>query len=100
MLAAALLGVFLIPMLYVVFQWLREKVSRQRRGRAGARPRRTARRRRPNRSQPVSARNAQPVMRRSSTAKTAYMPTPMSATTIRPANTSGTLKLEEAWSIR
>ena len=29
MLAAALLGVFLIPMLYVVFQWLREKVSRR-----------------------------------------------------------------------
>ncbi len=29
MLAAALLGIFLIPMLYVVFQWLREKVSRQ-----------------------------------------------------------------------
>jgi HAE1 family hydrophobic/amphiphilic exporter-1 len=28
MLAAALLGVFLIPMLYVVFQWLRERVSR------------------------------------------------------------------------
>jgi HAE1 family hydrophobic/amphiphilic exporter-1 len=30
MLAAALLGVFLIPMLYVVFQWLRERVSRGR----------------------------------------------------------------------
>jgi HAE1 family hydrophobic/amphiphilic exporter-1 len=29
MLAAALVGVFLIPMLYVVFQWLREKVSRR-----------------------------------------------------------------------
>jgi HAE1 family hydrophobic/amphiphilic exporter-1 len=29
MLAAALLGVFLIPMLYVVFQWLRERVSRK-----------------------------------------------------------------------
>ncbi len=29
MLASALLGVFLIPMLYVVFQWLREKVSRR-----------------------------------------------------------------------
>ena len=29
MLAAALLGVFLIPMLYVVFQWLRERVSRR-----------------------------------------------------------------------
>ncbi len=29
MLAAALLGVFLIPMLYVVFQWLREKVGRR-----------------------------------------------------------------------
>jgi HAE1 family hydrophobic/amphiphilic exporter-1 len=28
MLAAALLGVFVIPMLYVVFQWLRERVGR------------------------------------------------------------------------
>jgi HAE1 family hydrophobic/amphiphilic exporter-1 len=28
MLAAALVGIFLIPMLYVVFQWLRERVSR------------------------------------------------------------------------
>ncbi len=28
MLAAAILGVLVIPMLYVVFQWLREKVSR------------------------------------------------------------------------
>jgi HAE1 family hydrophobic/amphiphilic exporter-1 len=27
MLAAALLGIFLIPMLYVVFQWLREKAK-------------------------------------------------------------------------
>jgi hydrophobic/amphiphilic exporter-1 (mainly G- bacteria), HAE1 family len=29
MLAASLIGIFLIPMLYVVFQWLRERVSRQ-----------------------------------------------------------------------
>jgi len=29
MLAAALIGVFLIPMLYVVFQWLRERVGRR-----------------------------------------------------------------------
>jgi HAE1 family hydrophobic/amphiphilic exporter-1 len=29
MLTASLIGVFLIPMLYVVFQWLREKVSRR-----------------------------------------------------------------------
>ena len=29
MLFASLLGIFLIPMLYVVFQWLRERVSRQ-----------------------------------------------------------------------
>jgi HAE1 family hydrophobic/amphiphilic exporter-1 len=29
MLAASLIGVFMIPMLYVVFQWLRERVSRQ-----------------------------------------------------------------------
>jgi len=28
MLAASILGVFVIPMLYVVFQWMREKVSR------------------------------------------------------------------------
>jgi multidrug efflux pump len=28
MLAAAVFGIFLIPMLYVVFQWLRERVSR------------------------------------------------------------------------
>jgi HAE1 family hydrophobic/amphiphilic exporter-1 len=27
MLAASLVGIFLIPMLYVVFQWLREKVT-------------------------------------------------------------------------
>ena len=27
MLAASLIGVFLIPMLYVVFQWLREKAK-------------------------------------------------------------------------
>jgi HAE1 family hydrophobic/amphiphilic exporter-1 len=29
MLAASLVGIFLIPMLYVVFQWLREKATRQ-----------------------------------------------------------------------
>jgi hypothetical protein len=29
MLFAFLLGIFFIPMLYVVFQWLRERVSRQ-----------------------------------------------------------------------
>jgi HAE1 family hydrophobic/amphiphilic exporter-1 len=28
MLAASLLGIFIVPMLYVVFQWLRERVSR------------------------------------------------------------------------
>ena len=28
MLTASLFGVFIIPMLYVVFQWLRERVSR------------------------------------------------------------------------
>ncbi len=27
MLAAAILGIFLIPLLYVVFQWTREKVK-------------------------------------------------------------------------
>jgi multidrug efflux pump subunit AcrB len=27
MLAAALVGIFLIPLLYVVFQWMREKVK-------------------------------------------------------------------------
>jgi HAE1 family hydrophobic/amphiphilic exporter-1 len=27
MLAASLIGIFLIPMLYVVFQWLREKAT-------------------------------------------------------------------------
>jgi hypothetical protein len=27
MLAASLIGIFLIPVLYVVFQWLREKVK-------------------------------------------------------------------------
>jgi HAE1 family hydrophobic/amphiphilic exporter-1 len=27
MLAASLVGIFLIPMLYVVFQWLREKAT-------------------------------------------------------------------------
>jgi hydrophobic/amphiphilic exporter-1 (mainly G- bacteria), HAE1 family len=35
MIAASLLGIFLIPTLYVVFQWLREKV----RGVAAAQPR-------------------------------------------------------------
>jgi hydrophobic/amphiphilic exporter-1 (mainly G- bacteria), HAE1 family len=30
MLAAALVGIFMIPMLYVVFQWLRERVSAKR----------------------------------------------------------------------
>ena len=35
MIAASLLGIFLIPTLYVVFQWLREKV----RGAAAAQPR-------------------------------------------------------------
>jgi len=29
MLAASLIGIFLIPLLYVVFQWLREKVKAQ-----------------------------------------------------------------------
>jgi HAE1 family hydrophobic/amphiphilic exporter-1 len=29
MLAAAVFGILLIPMLYVVFQWLRERVRRQ-----------------------------------------------------------------------
>jgi predicted RND superfamily exporter protein len=28
MLAAALVGIFLIPVLYVIFQWMREKVKR------------------------------------------------------------------------
>jgi HAE1 family hydrophobic/amphiphilic exporter-1 len=28
MLAASLVGIFLIPMLYVVFQWLRERARR------------------------------------------------------------------------
>ena len=27
MLAAAMVGIFLIPVLYVIFQWLREKVK-------------------------------------------------------------------------
>ena len=36
MLAAALVGVFLIPMLYVVFQWLREKATPGRRRRRAA----------------------------------------------------------------
>ena len=27
MLAASLIGIFLIPMLYVVFQWLRERTA-------------------------------------------------------------------------
>jgi hypothetical protein len=35
MIAASAIGIFLIPPLYVVFQWLREKV----RGEAAARPR-------------------------------------------------------------
>jgi Na+/melibiose symporter-like transporter len=30
MLFASLLGIFFIPVLYVVFQWLRERVSRER----------------------------------------------------------------------
>ena len=30
MLAAALFGIFVIPMLYVVFQWLRERTARRR----------------------------------------------------------------------
>jgi HAE1 family hydrophobic/amphiphilic exporter-1 len=29
MIAAALFGIFMIPMLYVVFQWLRERSARQ-----------------------------------------------------------------------
>jgi HAE1 family hydrophobic/amphiphilic exporter-1 len=29
MIAAALFGIFMIPMLYVVFQWLRERVVRR-----------------------------------------------------------------------
>jgi HAE1 family hydrophobic/amphiphilic exporter-1 len=29
MLAAAVFGIFLTPMLYVVFQWLRERVGRR-----------------------------------------------------------------------
>jgi hydrophobic/amphiphilic exporter-1 (mainly G- bacteria), HAE1 family len=29
MLAASLFGIFMIPMLYVVFQWLRERVGRR-----------------------------------------------------------------------
>lgn len=45
-------------------------------------------------------RKAQPVMRRSRTAKAAYITMPMAATTIRPAKTSGTLKLELACSMR
>jgi hypothetical protein len=45
-------------------------------------------------------RNAQPVIRFSISAKIAYMPTPMTATVIRPAKTSGTRKLDEAWSMR
>jgi HAE1 family hydrophobic/amphiphilic exporter-1 len=41
MLFASLLGIFLIPMLYVVFQWLRERVGRAPRpeqGRLAAEP--------------------------------------------------------------
>ena len=41
-----------------------------------------------------------PVVRRSTSAKSAYMPTPMAEITRRPAKTSGTRKLEEACSIR
>jgi hypothetical protein len=37
MLAAAVLGIFLIPLLYVVFQWMREKVK----GSGGGNPRRS-----------------------------------------------------------
>jgi len=29
MIAAALFGIFVIPMLYVVFQWLRERAARR-----------------------------------------------------------------------
>jgi len=32
MLAASLIGIFMIPMLYVVFQWLREAVKAKLRG--------------------------------------------------------------------
>ena len=38
MLAAALLGMFVIPMLYVVFQWLRERTGRGAVGKPGATP--------------------------------------------------------------
>ncbi|HEX5078902.1 MAG TPA: multidrug efflux RND transporter permease subunit [Geminicoccaceae bacterium] len=38
MLAASILGVFVIPMLYVVFQWLREKAGRQPAAAAGHGP--------------------------------------------------------------
>ena len=37
MLAASFFGIFLIPVLYVVFQWLRETVKRTARCRAAAR---------------------------------------------------------------
>jgi HAE1 family hydrophobic/amphiphilic exporter-1 len=33
MIAAALFGIFMIPMLYVVFQWLRERTVRRTGGR-------------------------------------------------------------------
>jgi hypothetical protein len=36
MLAAPLFGIFLIPLLYVVFQWLREKVKGGGKMQAGA----------------------------------------------------------------
>lgn len=42
MLAAAVFGVFVIPMLYVVFQWLRERTSRHAPGRMPASPDRTS----------------------------------------------------------
>ena len=43
MLFASLLGIFFIPMLYVVFQWLRERVGRQASGRGIRRTRRRSR---------------------------------------------------------
>ena len=49
---------------------------------------------------PGPPRTAQRVSRISSTANIAYMTTPMTATTIRPANTSGTSKRELAATIR
>ena len=38
MLAASLVGIFVIPMLYVVFQWLRERTGRGAVGKPGATP--------------------------------------------------------------